>query len=72
MAQGQSVTLNQGGIGAVIAERAQVQDAFVGLMAAREVKGEARILFDVRAAVVFGLVVGVVTGLLNVFLGRRR
>jgi hypothetical protein len=72
VAQGQDVTVNQGGAAVVIADHAQFKDSFVGFVAAQEVSGEAKILFDVRAAVVFGVVAGLVVGLFNLFVGRKR
>jgi hypothetical protein len=66
------VILNLGRIGTALAEEAELQDTFVGLLAAKEVRGDTRILFDLRAAVVFGVVAGVVAGLRSLLLGRRR
>jgi hypothetical protein len=70
-AEGQNVTLTQGAAGAVFAEQAELHDSAVGLLFARQVSGEARILFDMRAAAVFGVVAGLTAGLVNL-LARRR
>jgi hypothetical protein len=70
-AEGQSVTLTQAAAGAVVAQQAELQDSTVVLLVARQVRGEARILFDVRAAAVFGAVAGVTAGLVS-WLARRR
>ena len=72
VAQGQDVTVNQGGAAVVIADHAQFEDSFVGFVAAQEVSGEAKILFDARAAVVFGVVAGLVAGLFNLLARQRR
>jgi hypothetical protein len=70
-AEGQNVTLTQAAAGVVVAQEAELQDSTVALLMARQVRGEARILFDVRAAAVFGVVAGFTAGLVNV-LARRR
>ena len=70
VARGETVTLHESGACAVFSERAELNSANVVLLAARQVSGEARILFDVRAALVFGAVVGLIVGLFNLFAGR--
>lgn len=70
-ATGQTVTLSQGGAGVVIAEQAELHDTSVLLLAARQVSGEARILFDLKAGIAFGLAAGLAAGLVRVLLGRR-
>ena len=73
VAQGQNVSVEQGGVvGIAISQHVELKDGFVGLLAANEVVGEGRILFDVRTAVVFGVVAGIVSGLFGFLLGRRR
>ena len=63
--------MHEGGIGVVVAERAEVHDGAVMFMAAREVGGETTVLFDLKAAVVFGVLVGVVSGLISALAGRK-
>jgi len=88
LAQGETVGLTQGGIGlarasavalkdgkagAVIAGSADVQNASIVLLAARKVSGEeVEVLFDVKAAAVFGLVTGLVMGLIRLLVGRKK
>jgi hypothetical protein len=55
-----------------VAQRVEVNGGSVAFLAAGEVSGDAKILIDVRAAAVFGLVVGVVVGLFKLLAGRRR
>ena len=71
MAQGETITVREGAIGIAFAERAEVHDGAVLLMLAEEVSGETKVLFDLRAAVVFGLIVGVVSGLFKLFARRK-
>jgi len=71
VSQGQSVSVTQGGVGAVFADVAELDDTFVGFLAANEVGGDATILIDVKAAVVLGVVVGLVAGLVKALFGRR-
>ena len=70
-ARGETVTLHDGGAGAVFARRAELENTSVLLLAAREVSGEAKVLFDLKAAILFGLVTGLVVGLLKRFTGRK-
>jgi|GEM_PF-2625592 len=65
------VTIARGGIGALAAQEANVHDTSVAALAANKVilSGNARVLFDLRAGVLTGLIAGAVLGALNV--GRR-
>jgi hypothetical protein len=71
LAQGGTITVHEGAIGAAFVERAEVHNGAVLLMLAEEIGGETKVLFDLRAAVVFGLIVGVVSGLFKLFAGRK-
>lgn len=71
LARGQMVTLNQGGANVVIADHAELENTFVAFLAAQELSGDARVLFDVKAAAVFGLVTGLAIGLLRLLVGRK-
>ena len=55
---------------ATVADRAELGNSKIVLLAAREVSGEAQVMFDLKAAVVFGLIAGAVIGLLKVLSGR--
>ncbi len=57
---------------AIVADRAVLEDGFVLALIAREVSGDARVLFDIRAAVVLGVVVGLAAGLFNLLVGRTK
>jgi len=73
LAQASTVALKDGRAGAVIAGSADVQHASIVLLAARKVSGEdVEVLFDVKAAVVFGLVTGLVLGLIRLLVGRKK
>lgn len=71
IAQGGTITVHEGAIGIAFAERAEVHEGAVLFMLAEEVGGETRVLFDLRAAVLFGLIVGLVSGLFKLFAGRK-
>jgi hypothetical protein len=71
IAQGETITVHEGGIGIALAERAEVHNGGVLLLLAEEVSGETKVLFDLRAAVLFGLIVGAVGGLFKM-LARRK
>jgi len=73
LAQASAVALKDGRAGAVIAGSADVQNASVVLLAARKVSGkDVEVLFDVKAAAVFGLVTGLVMGLIRLLVGRKK
>jgi hypothetical protein len=65
IARGTNVAIHGGGAFLVAAEHAEVENGPVVLLAAREVGGEVKVLFDVKAALLFGLAMGVVVGLLR-------
>jgi len=70
--QAQNVTLTDGGAGVIAAENVKMQDAMALFVAANTIEGEdTTILFDFRAAVVFGVVLGTVLSLFRLLTGRR-
>jgi hypothetical protein len=71
IAQGETITVHEGGIGIALAERAEVHAGGVLFLLAEEISGETKVLFDLKAAVLFGLIVGVVSGLFKLFAGRK-
>ena len=71
IAQGGTVTVHEGAIGVAFAERAEVHEGAILLLLAEEIGGETRVLFDLRAAVVFGVIIGVISGLFKLFAGRK-
>jgi len=71
MARGEMVSVTDGGAFGVFAKTARLEQTSVIFLAAKEVSGEARILFDWRSAAVFGLVAGLTLGLFKLLTGRR-
>lgn len=72
VAQGQEINITDGGAVVVAAEKAHLQDSGVIFLAANEVAGEnITVLFDVRAAVVFALLLGAISALFKI-LARRK
>ncbi len=70
--QGENVTITDGGAGIVAAENVKMQDAMAVFVAANQIEGEdVTVLFDVRAAVVFALVLGVISSLFKLITRRR-
>jgi hypothetical protein len=55
----------------MFAGQAELKDASILLLAAKSVSGEAKVMVDLKAAVVLGLVVGLVVGLLKHLLRRN-
>jgi hypothetical protein len=72
LAKGDTISVSDGGIAAVMAQRAVVNGGSVAFLAAGEVSGDAKILIDMRAAAVFGVVVGLMVGLFKLLAGRQR
>ena len=71
VARGETVSIKDGSAAVVLAQRAELENGTVLLLAAREVSGEVKVLFDLKAALLFGLVIGVVVGLLRQLTGHK-
>jgi hypothetical protein len=72
IAQGENVTLTDGGVGIIAAENVKLHDAMAVFVAANEIEGDdVTILFDIRAAIVFGLVLGFVSSLFKLITRRK-
>lgn len=73
LAQGANITVNSGAVAAALAENMKVQDSLVVFaLAGEEIQGEdTLVLFDLRAAVLFGVIFGAVAGLMRMFFKRR-
>jgi len=67
---GQTVKIQDGGGVFVLARQAELKDSTVMFLASPAVSGEAKIMFDLKAAVVFGAIIGLVVGALNYLLRR--
>jgi hypothetical protein len=68
------VTVNNGGIGAIAAQDATVHNAVISVLAATRVKleGNTRVLIDLRAGLLFGVIVGVMLSASNIVLHMVR
>ena len=62
---GNSISLQEGGGGILLAQRANLKEGTVILLGAREVSGDVRVLIDLKAAVVLGIVFGLTVGLVR-------
>ncbi len=72
IAHGENITVSDGAAGVVGAENVKIQDSFVLFAAANKIEGEdSAVLIDMRAAVVFALVLGAVTSLFKLMTHRR-
>jgi hypothetical protein len=71
MARADELGVNRGQIRYVHAGRAELQDTTVGLLLAREVHGNVRVLLDHQGAVIAGLAAGLVLGLVRLLSGDR-
>jgi hypothetical protein len=67
------ITVKEGGVGAMAAQQADVRDSVVSVLAATKVNlsGNARVLVDMRAGAVFGVIVGTLLSLSNLILRGR-
>jgi hypothetical protein len=64
------VSVTDGGVGAALARRVEVNNGSIAFVAAGEVGGDAKVVFDIRAAIVFALVLGAVLGILKLLMSR--
>ncbi len=72
VAQGENVTLRNGGIGIAVARNVLLQqDASALLAFAEDIEGDPVIFVDVWAALLGGVALGVVLGLLNALWRRK-
>jgi hypothetical protein len=73
MARAENVTITDGGAAIVAAENVKMQDSVAVFVAANQIEGQdTLVIFDIRAAVIFALVLGFVTSLFKFIMGRRR
>jgi hypothetical protein len=66
-------TVSEGGIGAMAAKEATLNNSNVSVVAALKITGNPRVLFDLRAGLLAGVVAGATFGLVNFILrgGRK-
>ncbi len=72
LAKGQTVIVNEGGAAVILAERAEMKSSIVLFAAAQEISGQAKVIVDVRTALLIGAVMGIIAGLIKALVGRRR
>ncbi len=65
LAISESVTVQDGGIAVAFADTVNMAGGGITVAVAREITGNTNILFDLRAALAFGLITGIVVSLLN-------
>jgi hypothetical protein len=70
--QSETVTIHEGAVGVAVGERVEVGQGAVIFAAAQEIGGEAQVMIDVKAALVLGAVMGIVSGLVRALLGRKK
>ena len=63
--------VTNGAIGAVVAQSATLKGSQISILVAGQVRGDARILFDMRAGLVAGLAAGLVVVAFKLLSGRR-
>ena len=71
LARAEQFRLDRGRAMAVSAGEAKLQDTMVGVLLAREVHGDVRVLLDRKSVAVFGLAAGLILGLLHLLSGNR-
>lgn len=65
LAQQAEVSVTGGAVGVVMGQDVKLSNATVSLAMARQISGDAKILFDMRAGLVMGLVIGAVIAVLK-------
>lgn len=64
----ETMNIQDGGGAVMVAREAELKGTSVFLLASRSVRGEARVMVDLKAAVVFGVVAGLVLGIFKYLL----
>ena len=67
---GKQVSVQEGGGAVLVAEQASLKDGTVIFLAAKEVSGDAKVLIELKTAVLFGFVFGLTVALLRRLLFR--
>jgi hypothetical protein len=68
---GQNVSVTDGGSGLLIANNVEMTDGGAMFLLAGEVSGDVRVMFDIKAAIIFGTLVGAIIGVFKFVLGQR-
>lgn len=68
---GENVTITDGGSALLLANSVEMNDGGAMFLIARYVGGNAKVLFDVKAAVIFGVVVGLILSVLRFVLSEK-
>jgi hypothetical protein len=71
-AQHVNLTVDQSAVGGILAQDVTVNGGPVSFVLAKNISGDTRILFDVRAGLLAGIVAGMVITAFKLILGRRR
>ena len=71
-AQRVNLTVDQSAVGVVLAQDVTINGGPVNFVLAKNISGDIRILFDVRAGLLAGLVAGMVITAFKLILGRRK
>ena len=72
LARAEELSVHRGRAVAVSAGKAQLQNARVGLLLAREVHGDVRVLLDRQSVAIWGLAAGLLLGLIHLLSGNRK
>jgi hypothetical protein len=67
-----NIEVKEGGIGAVMAQDLTVTNSVIGFAAASNIGGDAKILFDLRAGVAAGLIIGAALVIARLLVGHLR
>ncbi len=71
LVKAENVAVKEGGIGIAVADSVKLESGSIAFAVAREISGGAHILFDLRAAVLCGVIAGAVIGLIKTVAGHR-
>ena len=72
IAQGENISVSDGAVGIVAAEKVKIRDSVALMVACNKIEGEdVTVVFNMRAAVVFALLLGVINSLFKLIARRR-
>lgn len=70
-AQHATVDITSGGLGVAIAQELTVQGGMISIAAAGKLGGDVKVMFDVRAGLLAGAVIGLILAAVKLFSSRR-